>query len=249
LHKDLFVKYSGYATANPFALGTAFMEDAGLAVHVVDAAAALGERGIDVLTVTNEVVQTYPLTDGHINKRGVRDWSWDVKGASSIGSALAYGAPVTYQRALEFYFTDRPYLDGGAGNGVLDPLALSGVEDDNDNGVLDVVGTRTEDMNGNSQLDGDRVESGFARALSAFDTDKDGLVELPIVSAPEQASGQFEYTQEQVLMHTISHEIGHALGLLHNGDVECLMYDKTPNWRRAHCLSADSKAQIQIHND
>jgi CSLREA domain-containing protein len=250
LRKDLFVKFSGYSAINPFALGTAFMEDAGLDVHVVEAAAALGERGIDVMEVTNTLTETYPLTDGHINKRGVRDWGWDVKGASSIGSATAYGAPVTYQPALEFYFSDRPYLDGGTGNGLLDPLSLSAVEDDNDNGVLDATGAMTEDVNVNSQLDGDLVVvSAFDKDLSAFDIDNDGLVELPIVSDPQQVSAQFEYTRTHVLMHTISHEIGHALGLLHNTDAACLMFDKTPNWSRAHCLSPDSKAQMQIHND
>jgi CSLREA domain-containing protein len=249
-HKDLFMKFRGYSSTNPFALGTAFIEDAGLNIHVVEVVMAPGETGIAVMEVTNELTETYPLTNGHINKRGVRDWGWDPKGASTIGSATAYGAPVTYQPSLDFYFADRPYIDGGVGNGLLDSLALTSVEDDNDNGTLDVVSTKTEDVNKNGQLDGDVVVvNAFNKALSPFDINNDGRVELPIVSDPQQVDPQFEHTRAHVLMHTITHEVGHALGMLHNTDAACLMFDKTPNWSRAHCLSPDSRAQIQVHND
>jgi hypothetical protein len=238
---------------NPFALGTAFIDDdkgAGLDVHVAEATAVPGERGLDVVRVRNELVQTYPFTDGHINKRGVRDWTWDIKGASTVGDGLNYGVPVTYQMSLDFYFADLPYVDAAPGDRVLEPVTAESVEDTNDNGRIDVILSRSEDGNGNGVLDGDRVLIGsFTQALNPFDIDSDGLVELPVAANPRQVNQQFVYRKEHVLMHTISHELGHALGMTHNTDAACLMYKESPNWSRTECLSLDSKAQIQIHND
>jgi CSLREA domain-containing protein len=251
--KDLFITFTGYDVGNPFALGTAFIDDdkgAGLDVHVAEATAVPGERGLDVVRVRNELVQTYPFTDGHINKRGVRDWTWDIKGASTVGDGLNYGVPVTYQMSLDFYFADLPYVDAAPGDRVLEPVTAESVEDTNDNGRIDVILSRSEDGNGNGVLDGDRVLIGsFTQALNPFDIDSDGLVELPVAANPRQVNQQFVYRKEHVLMHTISHELGHALGMTHNTDAACLMYKESPNWSRTECLSLDSKAQIQIHND
>jgi hypothetical protein len=251
--KDLFIKFTGYDAANPFALGTAFIDDhtgAGLDVHAVEATTVPGEQGIHVLSLVNELVQTYPLTNGHINKRGIRDWTWDVKGASTIGDGLNYGFPVTYQLALDFYFADRPYTDGVSRNRLLDPLTSTSIEDRNDNGAIDVVRSVSEDVNHNGALDGDHVRvNSFSEALTAFDSDDDGFVELPVASDPMLIDSRFEYSKAQVLKHTITHEIGHALGMTHNTDATCLMFKDSPNWSRDGCLSLDSKQQIQIHND
>jgi hypothetical protein len=249
LRKDLFIKFRGYGGDNPFALGTAYVDDAELDVHVADALRVPGEAHLDAVTLTNELTATYPLTNGHINKRGVRDWTWDVKGASTSGNGVSYGAPVTYQKTLDFYFADRPYTDD-SGNQVLDPLTAAVVEDRNDNGAVDVVRSVSEDVNRNGVLDGDHViVDSLTQTLTSFDVDNDGLVELPAVSEAAQIDPRFEYTKAQVLKHTISHELGHALGMTHNTDAACLMFKDSPNWSRDGCLSLDSKAQMQIHND
>jgi hypothetical protein len=253
LRKDLFITFTGYDAGNPFALGTALIDDdrgAGLDVHVVEATAIPGKRGLHVVPLVNDLTQTYPFTNGHINKRGVRDWTWDVKGASTIGDGLNYGAPVTYQLTLNFYFADRPYTDGGSRNRMLEPLAAMSVEDRNDNGAIDVVHSVSEDVNRNGALDGDHVVvNSFSEALTSFDIDDDEFVELPVASDPTLIDPRFEYSKAQVLRHTITHEIGHALGMTHNTDAACLMYKESPNWSRDECLSLDSKRQIQIHND
>lgn len=247
--KDVFLKFSGYHDPLPFALGTAFIDEAHLDVHVVDAALALGEMHIDVLPVVNDATGTYQGANGHINKRGLRDWIWDTKGASSEWTAAQYGEPITYQLPAEFYFTDQPYADTGV-LGVLEPLSTAGVEDKNDNGRLDVLLGAKEDANKNGLLDGDRVVQGsFTQALTPLDIDADGLVELPVVADSAQIDARFEYTRAHVLMHTITHEVGHALGMKHNSDASSLMFEQTPNWSRSGRLSLDSKARIQIHND
>ena len=248
--KDLFVKFTGYDPVNPFALGAALSESAGLNVHAAPSEAGFGEEHIDALLVRN-LPGTYQGANGHINKRGVRSWAWDTKGASGQGSAAEYGDPETFQLPLDRYFADRPYVDAGPVNGLLDSLALSAVEDDNDSGGLDAPTVKkSEDLNRNGFLDGDLVvPNAFGRDLSAFDIDNDGLVELPVVNDPQQIPAHVEYSKAHVLMHTITHEVGHAIGMNHNQDAACLMYEQTPNWSRAHCLSPSSKAEIQIHNE
>ncbi|MBI3248640.1 MAG: SBBP repeat-containing protein [Deltaproteobacteria bacterium] len=248
--KDLFLKWSGYGGASPFALGTAFSEDAGLEVHGCDAAVSAGEAHLDAVEVANDQTGTYQGADGHINKRGVRDWIWDTKGASGQGDATTYGSPVTYQLPLDDYFADRPYVDGAPQDGQLNPVTAAAVEDGNDNAVLDIRKGLNEDKIKNGNLDGDQFVPGrFDQALSALDLDHDGMVELPVVNLPSQIDGQFEYSKAQVVMSTITHEVGHALGLTHNQDATCLMYEQSPNWSRAGCLSPSSKAEIQIHNE
>ncbi|MBI3248639.1 MAG: SBBP repeat-containing protein [Deltaproteobacteria bacterium] len=250
--KDLFLTFRNYNrdASTPFALGTAFSEDVGLDVHMLDAAVPAGEVHVDVVELENDLTGTHQGDNGHINKRGVRDWEWDTKGESEIGTATEYGSPVTYQKPLDLYFADRPYLDGEPQDGLLNPVNAASVEDGNDNAVLDIRKGLNEDKIRNGVLDGDQFVPGrFDQAFSALDVDQDGRVELPVVNLPSQIDPRFEYSKAQVLMQTITHEVGHAIGMTHNEDANCLMYRLTPNWSRAHCVSASSKAEIQIHNE
>jgi hypothetical protein len=254
-YKDLFVKFTGFddtTTDKPFAIGSAFI-NANVRVHALDSllTTGIGENNIDVLLVTNDLVNTYGLTDGYINRRsGVRDWSWDTKGQCSTGSANAYGSNcITFQVPLDHYFGDKPYRDGGgciSANGVLD--IIDDVEDGNDNGVTN--GNEARRICKNGILDGDLyIPGSFSQDLSAFDYDNDFKIELPIASDPTTIDTNYEYTKMQVLKHTITHEIGHGIGMSHNSDSTCLMYQYTTDWRRDETFSSTAKNQIQIHNN
>ena len=99
-------------------------------------------------------------------------------------------------------------------------------------------------------LDGNDVLPGEYRSdLSTFDVDNDGKVELPEVNDPASIDPNFEYTRAHVLKHTITHEMGHAVGMAHNSDSTCLMYEYSNNWSRDHFFSDYAKSQMQIHNN
>jgi hypothetical protein len=100
----------------------------------------------------------------------------------------------------------------------------------------------------------------YTADLSTFDNDGDGLVELPIQNTPGVFGNvePFEATVEQVVKHTITHELGHAVGMVHDANGGCLMYEYTTDWDRDDCFSGSvnssqqfvgSKADIKIHND
>jgi hypothetical protein len=255
-HKDLFVEYRGFTPALPcqcpFALGTAFA-NAHIDVHALEWGTTPdpGRRNIDVVLATNQLADPFPFTDGHINKRGVRDWSWDTKGSSGIGTADVYGANTTmYQISFEGYLRDKTYTDGNENN-VLDNVLNSNVEDKNDNGVNDRSKGKFEselNASGDTSLDGDLyVAQSFTQTLSAFDIDNDGHTELPMAVDPTKINQAFEYTPEHVLKHTITHELGHAVGSNHTQDSTDLMYEYSSNWSRDDTLGA-SAAQVKIHN-
>jgi hypothetical protein len=118
----------------------------------------------------------------------------------------------------------------------------------------------------NNVLDGDRIipdwkgrkwgnlefEAGLH--YSVFDAEGDGRVENPAVDDsasldPNQLDAG-EYTLEQVQLHTVLHEMGHAVGMSdqHTADPSCLMYNGFYDWDRAGHFSPAARSQILIHN-
>ena len=201
--KDLFVRGANFSNslppnpnALPFSLatpgGNAF-EEAGIAVHdVTELALFSGPTEppfLDVLVVTNRTDTTNTLTGSTngvtnhlISECCPRNWTWDTKGASHIGTATDYGifvssagiesrATEVYHLNLMHYIFNRPYLDEstGAGQcssggllnpgyaGVLDPIEL--VEDfrkENNLGPERTKGVSEDRFIENNSLDGDQ---------------------------------------------------------------------------------------------
>jgi hypothetical protein len=222
---------------------------------VISAGGASGildfELNIDAVIITNITGSSFGTEDGNINKRGIRDWWMDTGGYSGIGNATTYGVGTrTYQVALNNYFNQKPYTDDIAcASADLNPVEDACVEDKNDNGVED---RKEGDRDG--ILEGDHLAYpiSYANNHTVVDIDSDGMVEHPTTSDPsEPASGiyPFEYTLSQVLKHTLTHELGHATGMLHNAADFCLMYMYTNNWSRDDTFSPDAIDQMRIHND
>ena len=262
LRKDLFVKFTGYDPfLYPFAVGDAFNE-AGIKVWAVSSTDPIvsSNKNIHVLSIANNTTTNYQGkadSYAHIKWVSARNWQWYTKGMSGIGTGILYGSSITYEKALNFYFTDKPYKQGKTWNGVsawgdpnysLDPINL--VEDKNDNAVWNTG----EDKTGGtaSKLDGDvRVVNSYTQNLSPFDINSNGLIELPVASNPSSVLSRYEYTKKQILKHTITHEMGHAVGAAdqyHNDDSDCLMYKYSNNWSRDDKFGSVAKGKIQIHN-
>jgi hypothetical protein len=202
--------------------------------------------------VKNDTLNVYPFTDGFINKRAVRDWTWDTKGSSNLGDATVYGSlTTTYQIALDHYFGDKPYMDRTGinpppGNQILDLISSATVEDKNDNAIKDTK----EDKNSNGALDGDIVVlNAYDKQFTIFNIDNSDTVELPVVSSAASIISAYEYKKMQVLKHTITHEMGHAVGMIHNSNASCVMYEYSNDWSRDGTFSDTAKAQMQIHNN
>jgi hypothetical protein len=252
--KDLFVRGSGYSSGDSFSYGGAFSE-AQIMIHEVPS--SFCDRETDVMVVTHDP-GAYPGTDGHMNKTGVRTWTWDTKGSSTVGTGTSYGDPKTYKLCLDYYFSDSPYDDNSA-NSELDYISVAGVEDVNDNGVLDAnendgPGGGPPADDGDGVLDGDHVViSGasfdWAQELADDDIDDDGLVELPRYDSTPVNSAD-EYSKAQVLQHTITHEMGHAGGISgHCSEPTCLMYSSSNNWKREGHFCDACRAALKIHNN
>jgi len=274
--KDLFVKFQFYDFDTytdqcggdcRFAIGAAYA-NAGVRVHAVsmDAPPAFmaggtvddwAQNNIDVVYVINVLSGNYGAADGHIDKRGVRDWTWDVKGFSAIGNNIDYGAfTLTYKEATDNYFNDKPYIEAGGSATALDAnihnSSGGSVQDINDNGInnVDAALLDWEAGSESAPLDGDRLmlPIGYTHTYSALDINNNGMVELPLVADPNDIPEENESTKAQVLKHTITHEMGHAVGMTHNSNSDCLMYEYSQNWRRDHNFSDFAKGQMRIHN-
>ena len=258
----------------PFALGDAF-DNAGVDVHVLsldDRPSFMGgdelpwQNNIQVVTVTNNLTGTYGGTDGNINKTGIRDWNWDTKGWSGvgcwIGEEFVYGIGTkTYQLPLANYFKQTPYKEDFSLTGCaaephpiqLDRVDGDCVQDHNDNGINDKISGKWEAGCETCAFKGDIVlmPITYAKNYGAQDCDNDGRVELPLVSDPSGPASNtypYEYTKAQVLKHTITHEIGHSVGMIHNACSTCLMYEFSNDWVRDGAFTPTEKAQMNIIN-
>ena len=262
--KDLFVQGQGFGGDFPdFAYGDAFA-NAGIEVHDFVGSVGTDDRNIDVLVVG--------LADSgsHIGRASgsPRHWGGSLLGLSGQGNSSEYAVGqscTVYKRSINYYFSDKPYVDGntqsGPGewndppNGVLD--WLDAVEDMNDDGNLDgneddgATSTPNDDADG--LLDGDHAVPAspwdWGQDVSVHDIDNDGLVELPLY-AQVPVSSSDEYSKAQVVKHTITHEMGHALGKLgHCQDDTCVMYMLSNNWKRENHLCTTCRATMRIHNN
>jgi len=256
--KDLFVKYTGFDTNYPFAVGAAFW-NAGIDIHVINSTQlpTVGDLNIDPLLVT---LDTGSYGTGNISWANIRSWSWDTKGAvTTPGDATNYGTGTrAYQTPLNNYFNQKPYINMLPGTVGLDPItATTYVEDVNDNGRKDqsdrVISCGTCRSN---TVDGDHLLSAttpFSGTLTTFDIDNDGYVELPFASDPSKlTSGSLdtnEYSRKHVLKHTITHEMGHAAGVtIETSEPDCVMFSSSPNWHRDGNFGPTAKSQLKIHN-
>ncbi len=221
---------------------------------------------INVLIIRHDPTDLFGSPDGHIrfvsasppsqqNPLGTRYWRWATKGyawcQTTANQASMYGLAVSLQTPLDHYFNDRPYTDGTtwgnswfSADGKLNPLSI--VEDQTDQ--LDPIdGILGDGPDGN--WDGDRRITTFDADLNPFDIDNNGLVELPLATDPDEIDPMFEYNLSDVFIHTITHEIAHALaGPSHTNDPNCLMYRYSLNWSRQDHLSDYYKSLLRIHN-
>ena len=87
--------------------------------------------------------------------------------------------------------------------------------------------------------------------MSPFDVDSDGKVELPTAGEtgdPLNMPEDREYTREQLIKHTLTHEIGHAIGMDHTAVDNCSMFQSSNDWVRDGYFSNDAKLKVKVHN-
>jgi hypothetical protein len=263
----------------PFSLGDAFYQ-AGVDTHAVSfnskpafmsgTSIEAWENNIDAGLIRNISSFPYGSSDGDIDKLGARDWDWDTKGWCNIGDELFYGPDCkTYQIPLDNYFAQRPYIDGGSlpsnlgSSDYLDPVdSIAAVEDANDSGYWEE--NQDNFITNQGVIDGDCFDftlaepgdSNYNSRHTSFDVDRDGKVELPVVSDPQDPATDayndnypYEYTKAQVLKHTITHELGHMVGTDHTTVSDCVMNDVSNNWSRDDHFSSSALNAIRFHNN
>jgi len=198
---------------------------------------------------------------GALNPSGSRHWAWSTKGLG-ISNALEgnHGIALTLKAPLDHYFADDPYQKGkvwdpvsgewktaqGSEVNYLEPL--SRVEDRADQ-LIPIDGIMPGDSP-NGAWDGDRRLETFTGTLSPFDINGNGLVELPFGFDPTAVDANTEYSKAQALRHTITHEIGHAIGVPSHSDAPlCLMYKYSSNWNRQDYLSDWFRSVLEVSNE
>ena len=201
---------------------------------------------------------------------GSRHWSWSTKGLGLANSREGnFGIALTLKIPLDHIFSDMPYTKGtvwdsaagvwrdAMGNELTSLAPLSQVEDQTD--LMAPIDGILPGDNENGLWDGDHRLSTYEEwassgKLNPFDVDGDGFIELPFKSDPLNAdpgvlNPDFEYTKAHVLMHTITHEVGHAIGVADHTDVDkCLMYRYSNNYKRADYLSNWFRSMLRVNN-
>ena len=95
----------------------------------------------------------------------------------------------------------------------------------------------------------------FDHDLTPHDVDNDGKIELPLVAQVSDILPTNEYDKPHVVMHTVTHEMGHSVGITypirggHCADPTCAMYYLVPNYNRHGHFCNDCRSRIYIHND
>ena len=154
----------------------------------------------------------------------------------------------------------------------LDPIGL--VEDADDNGLLGSVENKVNlssetttprltgdhpvpcgttdpackpDTNGDGWPD---TPWEYNHALSPFNINNDGKIELPLVAQVNQITPLHSFSIEQAAKHVTTHELGHATGVaVHTDDSSCVMYKATDDFLRDGHFSAAAAEKIRIHNN
>jgi hypothetical protein len=261
----------------PFALGTALIDTpkgAGVDVHVVRAQAAagqpeaIGEENIDVLVMTNDIATTYGSETGHILKTiSPRSWLTGTLGDCPVGDGAGYGPVIdtdpcrTFTIAIEYWFADVPYRDGGrvytdprmTKNHLLDARTnRNRVEDKDDDGQWSGGESsiiRDQILDGDCYLRNDIATGNYlAGELSTFDIDQDGLIEMPPLTGPDELPTAKEYSEPHVFKVITTHEAIHGLGVGHTQEAECLMYVNVNELDKDDYLSSDAKRDLDIFN-
>jgi predicted Zn-dependent protease len=132
----------------------------------------------------------------------------------------------------------------------LDPLTI--VEDVDDNGAKKFVSPcaagKDCDRNINGALDGDvyAKNGSFNNNLTMFDINNNGYVELPFRSNPVNIDRKYEFSEKQVLKHTITHEMGHAVGVptSHTAQSDCVMFSSSNNWKRDNNFGSTARQYV-----
>jgi hypothetical protein len=201
------------------------------------------------------------------SKYGVRQWGNSTLGYTpAFGTATTYGMTTVFKRAIESYFTNRPYqhrtndparvVTAPDGSAMLAPVIIVGDSSGTgaDNGLAD-----SGEATVGGQLAGDTyIVGSFSQQLSALDVNNDGCVELPTVADPTTiarctpgaaAAAVPSATKQQVVRSVVTHELGHGVGVsTHTGDSTDIMYLSTINYTRADHFSSLAAGLVQIHN-
>jgi hypothetical protein len=256
----------------PFAFGTA-LDNAGVDVHLARAQAAagqpeaVGEENIDVLVMTNDTSSTYGSETGHILRFGKRSWLTGTLGDCPVGNGGGFGPAIdpdpcrTFARAIGYWYTDRPYRDGGRDNtiagadqdGLLNEIDnRNRVEDKDDDGIRD--GGEGSIIN-DDWLDGDvylrsEIAAGNYEAgdASTYDIDMDGLIELPTIFGPDDLINAKEYTRAHTFKTILTHEAVHGLGAGHTQVPTCLMFANVNELDKDINLSSDAIRDLDLFN-